>query len=120
MKASKETLTAAYEDDDISIREAVWGNTHVSWETYNKAFDVGPLLKGLPNDLDQCPHHGFVFRGKMTITYEDGTSEEIAAGETYYIRPGHTTVVEAGTELLELSPNEAFKVTMDAVMKNMG
>ena len=120
MKASKETLTAAYEDDDISIREAVWGNTHVSWETYNKAFDVGPLLKGLPNDLDQCPHHGFVFRGKMTISYEDGASEEIAAGETYYIRPGHTTVLEAGTEVLEFSPNEEFKVTMDAVMRNMG
>jgi hypothetical protein len=61
------------------------------------------FLKGLPDDRCQCEHWGYVIKGK--VSYQVGGGEEtFETGEAYYVPPGHTPTIYAGTELVEFSP----------------
>jgi hypothetical protein len=44
----------------------------------------------------------------MLLKY-DWKEENIKAGEAYYMPPGHTGIVEAGTEAREFSPNDKLQ-----------
>ena len=96
MRASKHELPKALDIEEITMYEAVWGEMHVEYDVFKKTFDVTPLLKGLPNDRDPTPHWGILTKGQMTMKY-DGKEEIVRAGEAYYMPPGHTAIVEAGT-----------------------
>ena len=76
------------------------------------------MLRGAPNDQCQCPHFGYVFKGKMTFRFAD-REETYEAGDAYYVPPGHTPVLHAGCELVEFSPTEELGKTMEVIMKNM-
>ena len=95
-----------------------WGGFNVSFERALADMDAKPYFKGLPDDLDQCPHWGFLLKGKMIVHYKDH-DETINAGEAYYIAPGHTPIVTRGTELIEFSPIEEYGKTMAVVAKNL-
>ncbi len=94
-----------------------WGGFNVSFEKALGDMDITPFLKGLPDNLDQCPHWGYVFKGKMIIRYKDH-EETVNEGEAYYMAPGHTGKVMKGTELIEFSPVDEYQKTMTQVMKN--
>lgn len=71
--------------------------------------DMGPVLKSLPNGSCSVPHWGYVIKGKVTLEYEDGSVEAYEGGDVYYQPPGHTGArVEAGTEVVEFSPDEEY------------
>ena len=99
-------------------REKHWGEMRVGYETYLSDFDDAPLLKGLPDDKCQCPHWGYLLTGQMTVRYADH-DEVVKAGEVYYMAPGHTILVEAGTTLLEFSPKEEFQKLMEVAGQNL-
>ena len=49
-----------------------------------------------------------------------GDHEEVfEGGDAYYVGPGHTPVLYAGTEVVEFSPTEELGRTMEVVTKNM-
>jgi hypothetical protein len=33
--------------------------------------DFTPMLKGLPDDMCQCPYWGYVIEGKLNVKYQD-------------------------------------------------
>ncbi len=37
----------------------------------------------------QVQHTGYVVSGRMHVVHDDGTEQEIAAGDMYVLRPGH-------------------------------
>src|SRR3989304_3044436 len=119
MRATKKELPVTMETKDLKIQEAEWGEMHVSFEAYTKRLDVTPLFKGLPNNMDQSPHWGYIFKGGYQVNYKDGRTERFKAGDVYYVEPGHGTIVEAGTELVEFSPKEALRKTMEVVGRNL-
>ncbi len=84
----------------------------IGFETYAQDYSDQVLLKGLPNDQCQCPHYGYLFSGKMTVTYSDHT-DVIHAGEMYYMPPGHSILAEAGAVLMELSPISEWNALME-------
>ncbi len=106
------------ESDDYSIREACWGNMHVEYGKFKKEMNVAPLLKGLPGDMCQSEHWGYVFKGGLKVNYAD-RAERIRAGDTYHIEPGHTGIIEAGTEYIEFSPEESYHRTMEVINRNI-
>ncbi len=119
MRGSKEDLPATIESEEVVIQEAEWGDIHVGFETYNEDFDIAPLLKGLPDDMCQCPHWGYVLKGRMLVRYEEEDREEVVeAGEAYYLPPGHAPIMEAGTEIVEFSPKDEYKKTMEVAERN--
>ena len=75
-------------------------------------------IDGLPDDRCQCPHWGYVMKGKVTYKFAD-RDETYAAGDAYYVPAGHTPSLHAGTELIEFSPTEELQQTLDVVTKNM-
>ena len=117
MRGSKEDLPATIESEEAVIQEAEWSDIHVGFETYNEEFDLAPLLKGLPDDMCQCPHYGYVLKGRMRVRYAD-REEVVEAGDAYYMEPGHSPIVEAGTELVEFSPNDEYQKTMEVAARN--
>jgi uncharacterized RmlC-like cupin family protein len=63
-------------------------------------------MKALPDNRCQCPHWGYVFKGKMKARYAD-RDEVFEVGDAFYIPPGHVPVAnESGTEFLWFSPSE--------------
>jgi quercetin dioxygenase-like cupin family protein len=104
--------------DDYLFRETEFGDMHVELGKVNTEIDVTPLLKGLPNDRCQAPHWGYLFKGRVRVNYGD-REEIIEAGDTYYMEPGHTAVIEAGTEFVEFSPKEELAKTMEVFYRNM-
>ena len=118
MRASKDELSKVLETDEMVMYEGVWGEMHVEYDIFKKRFDVTPFLKGLPNDRDPCPHWGIIVKGQMTMIV-NGKREVIKAGDAYYMPPGHTAIVDAGTEGWEFSPNDKLKKTMEVIIRNM-
>jgi hypothetical protein len=119
-RASRETASesVAVEGYDGHFEHFDGGYT-VGFETYSADADLAPFFKGLPDDRCQCPHWGYVIRGRVKYTSTDGREETYGAGEAYYVPPGHTPSIYAGTEVVEFSPTEELAQTMEVVEKNM-
>lgn len=66
--------------------------------------DTTPLFQGLEGDCCQCPHWGFVLRGRVTTTGADGVQETVEADDLFYWPPGHNVRVDADAELIMFSP----------------
>lgn len=94
------------------------GGYTVAFEKYTADADLTPFFKGLPDDQCQAAHWGYVLAGKLTYKTASG-DETYEAGEAYYVPPGHTPVLHAGTEVVEFSPTEQLQQTLDVVGKNM-
>jgi hypothetical protein len=91
---------------------------NVAWETFPAGLDAAPLFKGLPDDRCQCPHWGYVLKGRVRIRYKDH-EEVLEAGDTYYMEPGHLPLVEEDSETIEFSPKGEYQKTMEVVARNM-
>jgi hypothetical protein len=89
----------------------------IGFETYTADADLKDLLRGLPDDRCQCPHWGYVIEGKLVYHYADG-DDVVTAGQAYYARPGHTPELFAGTEVVELSPTEELKKSLEVALRN--
>jgi uncharacterized RmlC-like cupin family protein len=76
------------------------------------------MLKGLPDDSCQCPHWGYVFKGKLTWRFGDRV-EVCEAGDAFYAPPGHVPEAEAGSEFIQFSPTAELNETLAAMRANM-
>ena len=117
-KVSRES--AQVEDHGVvEDRHAVLDGYAVSFVTFRDDIDATPLLKGLPDDRCQCPHWGYVVKGRMTMRFGD-REEVFEAGDAFYSPPGHIPVShEPGTEIVQFSPSEELRLTQAAIARNM-
>lgn len=115
MQESLKNLPVTLEVPGAKITSEAFGNMTVAYTRLSKGTDFAPLLKGLPHDHCQCPHWGYVIKGKIRIRYQDGSEEVTEAGNLYYWPAGHTAVVEEDLEFIEFSP----KHEMDKVLQHV-
>jgi hypothetical protein len=117
-KVSKDT--AAQHEDHGPVEEwseDIDGYT-VNFVSFAVDIDSAPFLKGLPDDRCQCPHWGYVLKGRMIYRFAD--HEEIhEAGDAFYVPPGHIQLADAGTEIVQFSPAEDLRPVDEAIMRNM-
>jgi hypothetical protein len=66
--------------------------------------DTTPLFEGLEGDLCQCPHWGYVLRGRLTTTDGEGRRETVVADDLFYWPPGHNVAVDEEAEIVMFSP----------------
>lgn len=118
-KASKDTATDHETLPGYEGHFAQLDGYTVAFERYTEDADLAPMFKGLPDDRCQCPHRGVVLKGAL-VYRSAGGEERIGAGEAYYVGPGHTPQLTAGTEVVEFSPSEELQKTLEIVMNNMG
>jgi len=118
-KASKTTATEHVEVEGYEGHFEDFGPYTVAFEAYTADADLSPFFVGLPDDRCQCPHMGYVLKGRVKFTYADGTEEVYESGDAYYAPPGHTPTLYAGTEVVEFSPTTELQETIEVVTKNM-
>jgi hypothetical protein len=117
-KVSREN--AQVEDHGVvEDRHSELGDHTVNFVTFRQDIDATPLLRGLPDDRCQCPHWGYVIKGRMTMRFGD-REEVFEAGDAWFAPPGHVPVShEPGTEIVQFSPTEALRETEAAMARNM-
>ena len=117
-KVSKESANCK-EQGPVQDRTGELHGYSVNFVLFRQDVDATPLLKGLPNDHCQCPHWGYVIKGKMTYRYPD-REEVYVAGDAYYAPPGHVPVQhDPGTEIVMFSPAKELRETEAVMARNM-
>ncbi len=81
--------------------------------------DIAPLLKGLKGDMCQSPHWGYLIEGDVTVSYKDGTEEEITGGDLFYWPPGHSVKVGKDAEVILFSPQAEHCEVVDHLKKQL-
>jgi hypothetical protein len=118
MRGSKQDVPATVDAGGVVIRETEWGDMNVALENFPAGLETAPIFVGLPDDRCQCPHWGYVVRGRVRVKYK-GHDEILSAGDVYYMPPGHTTVFEQDTEVVEFSPRGEYQKTIEVASRNM-
>src|SRR3954452_13782693 len=98
-KVSKDSAANVEDHGPVIDRhEDVDGQT-ISFVTFNQEIDGTPLLKGLEDDRCQCPHWGYVLKGRLTFRFAD-RDESFEAGDAFYVGPGHAPLADADSEVV--------------------
>jgi hypothetical protein len=117
--ASKETASETITLEGLEVQlEHLDGGYSVCFESHTADADLADLFRGLPGDRCQLPRWGYVITGRVSFRFPD-REETYAAGDAYYVPPGHTPVHYAGTELVEFSPTDVLAQTIPVVMHNL-
>ena len=118
-KVSKESASQVQHVEGVvdDRSEELDGYT-AGFTTFLGDMDPAPLFRGLPDDRCQCPHWGYVLKGKMTFRFADH-EETYEEGDAYYAPPGHTPVMYEGSEVVEFSPTQELGKTMAVIMGNL-
>jgi hypothetical protein len=77
--------------------------------------DLAPLLQGLENDMCPSPHWGYLIEGEVTVTYENGSDEQVHGGDVFYWPPYHSVKVSQDAELILFSPQHEHSPVIEHV-----
>jgi hypothetical protein len=118
-KASKETASQGGDHGPVVERSEELADYTVNFLTFRQDIDQTPLLKGAPDDSCQCPHWGYVTKGRLTFRLADH-DEVYEAGDAFYLPPGHVGVGnEPETEYVQFSPSDQLREVSAVIQKNM-
>ena len=116
--ASRDTASEAVTLGGLDVRtEHLEGGYSVCFESHRSDADLAALFRGLPDDLCQLPRWGYVLEGRTGFRFAD-REETYAAGDAYYVPPGHTPVHYEGAEIVEFSPSDELRETVAVVLEN--
>jgi hypothetical protein len=99
----------------LTSRQAQWGDLNLAVENIAIGDATGFFAAKLPNGRCQCPHWGYVIKGRLRVKYS-GHDDVISAGDVNYLAPGHIPVVEEPLEVVEFSPLADYEKTTAALM----
>jgi hypothetical protein len=124
MHVAKDEVNVQMEIPGAIIRQrkefgTVKGFDRISGEyfTLSAGVDTTPLFLGLEGNLCQCPHWGFVLRGRITTTDANGATETVEANDLFYWPPGHNVKVEADAEIIMFSPQYEHTHVIDHMIE---
>jgi len=124
MRVAKDNVDVRMEIPGAVIRQRVGfgdvsGFDTISGEyfTLSAGVDTTPLFQGLEGDLCQCPHWGFVLRGRITTTDATGAQETVQANDLFYWPPGHNVRVDADAEIVMFSPQREHSQVIDHMLR---
>lgn len=115
MHKSVSEMATELDVGDIHTRGEEWGGLTVRHISLPPGTDFTPLFKGLPDDLCQCAHWGYVVSGSIRLRYADGREDLNRAGDLYYWPAGHTGWTDQGVVFLEFSPAEDLRPVLEHV-----
>lgn len=94
---------------------SVEGYSAISGEYFTLAagVDTTPLFQGLEGNLCQCPHWGYVLRGRITTTDATGAQETVSQNDLFYWPSGHNVKVEEDAEIIMFSPQAEHTLVIE-------
>lgn len=81
--------------------------------------DMAPLLQGLDGDLCQSPHWGYVIKGRLIVSFEDGHRELVQGRDMFYWPPGHTVMADRDTEMVLFSPQQEHSEVLEHILSRL-
>lgn len=103
---------------ELRMRE-VGGDLTVAFVRLPKGTDMRPAVKGLPDDMCQCPHWGYLLKGRLKMRTKQG-DETYEEGQAFYWPAGHVPEALEDCEYVDFSPTGEFKKVIDHVKSQMG
>lgn len=126
MRIAKDDVSVMMEIPGAVIRlEKDFGNVkgydRLSGEYFSLSagVDTTPLFEGLEGDLCQCPHWGFVLRGRITTTDASGESETVKSNDLFYWPPGHNVKVDEDAEIVMFSPEREHTLVVNHMIEKV-
>ncbi|MEU3726173.1 hypothetical protein [Streptomyces sp. NPDC031705] len=114
-KTTREETPVEIEDGALEVRvKEIGGDLSVGFFRFPEGADLTEALQGLEGDMCQCPHWGYLLKGRLRLRTADG-DEEYVAGDAFYWGPGHVPVALADTEYVDFSPSGEFRRVIDHV-----
>jgi len=116
MKAiTKADAPVAIAGDGVELRtHELGGGMSAVFVRVPAGADFRPPLTGLPDDLCQCPHWGYVLEGRVKMHTRDG-AHVYEAGQAYYWAPGHAPEALEDSEYVEFSPTDELNHVLDHI-----
>ena len=110
MKAiSRADAPVAIEGDGVELRmEEIGGGMTTAFARVSKGANFRPALAGLDDDLCQCPHWGYLVKGRVKMHTRGGRDEVYEAGQAFYWAPGHAPEALEDAEYVDFSPTDEF------------
>lgn len=96
-----------------------WGGMTIAINELPAGTDFAPLLEGLKNNSCQVPHWGYIIKGSLKLTYDDGKEVVLKAGDVFYMSPGHKASVVEDLKLIDFSPEKEMKELINHVEKKI-
>ncbi|WP_448322140.1 hypothetical protein [Streptomyces sp. CO7] len=121
MTATTRTETpVVIEGGGVELRlQELGGDMSAAFVRFPKGTDMAPAFTGLPGDLCQCPHWGYLLKGRLKMRTAEG--EEIyEAGQAFYWPPGHAPEALEDCEYVDFSPTREFNEVVDHLKAQMG
>jgi hypothetical protein len=115
----REEVPTAIQGDGVELRKQPAGTMTVAFVTARKGTDLRPALKGLPSDLCQCPHWGYVLKGKIRMHTGTGL-HDYEAGQAFYWAPGHAPEMLEDSEYVDFSPTREFDQVIQHIQSQAG
>lgn len=103
----REDVPTAIEGEGVELRKQSLGTMTVAFVRAQKGTDLRPALQGLPDGLCQCPHWGYVLKGKVRMHTNAG-HYDYEAGQAFYWAPGHAPEMIEDSEYVDFSPTREF------------
>jgi len=109
MKAiSRAEAPVAIEGDGVELRtHELGGGMTTAFVRLPQGADLRPAVVGLPDDLCQCPHWGYMLSGRVKMHTGDG-AQVYEAGQAFYWGPGHAPEALEDSEYVDFSPTDEF------------
>jgi len=126
MRVAKDDVDVRMEIPGAVIRQRTefgdvrgYGTISGEYFTLSAGVDTTPLFQGLEGNLCQCPHWGFVLRGRITTTNAMGVQETVNANDLFYWPPGHNVKVDADAEIVMFSPQREHSLVIDHMIEKV-
>ena len=116
MKATtRAEAPVAIEGDGVEIRlQELGGGMSTAFVKVPKGADLRPALVGLDGDLCQCPHWGYMLKGRVRMHTRNGDAV-YEAGQSFYWAPGHAPEALEDSEYVDFSPTDEFNHVLDHI-----
>jgi hypothetical protein len=97
--------------DGVDFRTLELGGQTMAWVRLPKGADLSPALKGLPGDACQCPHWGYMIKGRLLMRTPDG-DKTYESGQPFYWGPGHAPAALEDCEYVDVSPTAELEAVI--------
>jgi hypothetical protein len=113
---TREQAPTAIEGGGVEFRKQSLGSMSVAFVRAQKGTDLRPALKGLPEDLCQCPHWGYVLKGRVRMHTKSG-HQDYEAGQAFYWAPGHAPGMLEDSEYVDFSPTDELESVIQHIVR---
>ena len=112
---TREDVPVTIETEDAEVRIVEVGEMAAAFFSLKQGADFGPALAGLPDDMCQCPHWGYIIKGRIKMKTKAG-DEVYEAGQAFYWPPGHSPSAMEDSEYVDFSHREDFAAVIRHIM----